>query len=56
MKDCVTLGSAPQSYSKKKGSDFKRPAWYSGEVVAGPYVASVVYAGVPYKGDVYTLS
>ena len=34
MRDCNTLGSAPQSYSNKKGAAFSRPAWFSGEVLA----------------------
>ena len=37
MRDCNTLGSAPQSYSgRKKTGSFSRPAWFSGEVLAGP--------------------
>ena len=53
MKDCDTLGSAPKSYNNRKGTKFKRPAWFSGEVAAGPFEDSIVYAGVPYKGECY---
>ena len=30
-------------------------SWFCGEVLAGPTEESVVYAGVPFTGDVYTL-
>ena len=53
MKDCDTLGSAPKSYNNQKGTKFKRPAWFSGEVAAGPFEDSIVYADVPYKGECY---
>ena len=53
MKDCDTLGSAPKSYNNRKGTKFKRPAWFSGEVAAGPFEDSIVYAGVPYKGECF---
>ena len=51
MNGADTEGSAPSQYNRKN-----RPAWYSGEIVAGPSKAPIgfVYAGMAYKDDVYT--
>ena len=51
MNGADTEGSAPSQYNRKN-----RPAWYSGVIVAGPSKAPIgfVYAGMAYKGDVYT--
>jgi hypothetical protein len=51
MNGADTERSAPRQYNRKN-----RPAWYSGEIVAGPSKAPIgfVYAGLAYKDDVYT--